>query len=234
MRCRLVRPSVEYLNSLECFKQAFSENCEDMHGSSGLDKCSDINIWLRKVNKQYDESLKSGIHRQLQYLYVADNNTVIGMINYRDLYTDFLKTYGGNIGYCIHPKYRKLGHCHNMLMELLSKIEYDIVLITCLEDNHASKNTIISDGGVFDKSVLEPSSNKDLLRYYIYNTGRLEQRTFISNADFTLTTTDGIKHSFVKNREYICYKITNNRYLFIDDSNKCVFISQFEFNKLFR
>lgn len=234
MRCRLVRPSVGYLNSLECFKQAFINNSKEMHGTSGLYKYSDLNVWLHKVNNQYNESIKSEKPRQLEYLYVTDDNTVIGMINFRDLYTDFLKECGGNVGYCIHPMYRKLGLGSNMLTELLSNIDYDNVLITCLCNNYASRNTIISCGGVFDRISLDPLTNKNLFRYYIYNIDKLEQRIIQSRVSFIFNTMDGVEHSFTKDKKYAYYKIDGNKYLFVDDSNKYVFITQFELNKSFK
>ncbi len=41
------------------------------------------------------------------------------------------------------------------------------MLITCIDDNEASRRTILANGGVYESTVFEPEINRKLQRYWI-------------------------------------------------------------------
>lgn len=92
--------------------------------------------------------------------YLAWHNELdrlIGTINLRhNLNGDFIRKYGGHIGYAIHPDFWGQGYGSEMLKLGLVKakdIGLDRVLITCEESNIASEKVILNNGGVFETLV---------------------------------------------------------------------------------
>ena len=92
------------------------------------------------------------------------------MITFRHEFNDFTREYGGNIGYSVHPDERQKGYAKRMLKDCLAVCRafgLDRVLITCLVENEGSRRTILSCGGVYDKTVYCERDNVNLERYWI-------------------------------------------------------------------
>ena len=84
------------------------------------------------------------------------------MIDIRLALNDFLKKYGGNIGYSIRPTERRKGYNKiNLYLALKFCQEKGLkeVLLDCEVNNLASANTIISLGGVLVKEGINEISN---------------------------------------------------------------------------
>ena len=54
-----------------------------------------------------------------------------------------------------------------MALPFCKEIGIDRVLITCKEENIRSEKTILSNGGVYERTVHEPTENKNLKRFWI-------------------------------------------------------------------
>lgn len=77
---------------------------------------------------------------------------------------------GGNIGYVVVPEYRRRGIATQMLrLTLLLARERGLerVLITCDEDNMASRRVIEKCGGVFETTSAIPETGVIQRRYWI-------------------------------------------------------------------
>lgn len=89
-------------------------------------------------------------------LWLIDNDQLIGVTNIRHYLNDQLKHCGGHIGLGIRPSYRGKG-LGNVLMRLsiahLNHIGVKPIHIHCYQDNHASANCIISNGGVLESEL---------------------------------------------------------------------------------
>ena len=69
--------------------------------------------------------------------------------------TDFLLEQGGHIGYSIRPSARRQGHASAALrqvLELAAEMGHERVLLTCDEDNIASRAIIEGVGGEYEDS----------------------------------------------------------------------------------
>ena len=69
------------------------------------------------------------------------------MIDIRHYLNEFLKQFGGNIGYSVRKNERNKGYAKQMLKLALEKckdLKMKKVLITCDEDNIASEKVILS------------------------------------------------------------------------------------------
>jgi predicted acetyltransferase len=77
----------------------------------------------------------------------------LGRIAVRHELTPFLRDYGGHIGYDVRPSARRRGHATAMLAAALPVarvLGIDPALITCDEDNTASRKVIEANGGVLE------------------------------------------------------------------------------------
>ena len=118
----------------------------------------EFNHFVEKIIKLADDIKRyKGWHPDHVYWLVHDNE-YIGQSSIRpDLGTMYLITYGGHIGYSIRPKYRQQGYGQQILGLTLEKarlIGLRKILITCDEDNIASKKIIEANGGVFEQAMI--------------------------------------------------------------------------------
>lgn len=160
-KMRLVRPTMNYEKELLAFRREFIESGDSMDGSSSLRRYENIKDWLMMLDKMED-----------LFLYVREaDQKVVGMIQIRRGLNDFLENYGGHIGYCVRPSERRKGYAKAMLQETLvycsQTLGLPVVLISCLENNEASRRTILSNGGKYLNTVFWNERNVNLQRYQI-------------------------------------------------------------------
>ena len=160
-KMRLVRPTMNYEKELLAFRREFIESGDSMDGSSSLRRYENIKDWLMMLDKMED-----------LFLYVREaDQKVVGMIQIRRGLNDFLENYGGHIGYCVRPSERRKGYAKAMLQETLvycrQTLGLPFVLISCLENNEASRRTILSNGGKYINTVFWNERNVNLQRYQI-------------------------------------------------------------------
>ena len=89
------------------------------------------------------------------YLWIVEGDTYLGSIAFRHELTDVLLEQGGHIGYSIRPSARRQGHASTALrqvLELAAEMGHERVLVTCDEDNAASRAVIEGAGGAYEDS----------------------------------------------------------------------------------
>lgn len=92
------------------------------------------------------------------YFWITDadggpDDEVVGFLNLRHVLNDFLLEEGGHIGYSIKPSARRRGHASAALglaVTAAAGLGIGRVLVTCEEDNAASRRTIEANGGVLE------------------------------------------------------------------------------------
>lgn len=98
------------------------------------------------------------------YLWYVDGATFLGRLSIRHRLTQWLRDYGGHIGYDVRPSARRRGHATEMLRQALPwcrKLRIDPALVTCDLDNVASRKVIERAGGKFD------DEREGKLRYWV-------------------------------------------------------------------
>jgi predicted acetyltransferase len=86
-------------------------------------------------------------------LWWVDGKEFIGRIVVRHRLTQWLLDVGGHIGYDVRPSARGQGHATRILHAVLPaahRLGVDPALLTCDDDNIASRKVIEANGGVFE------------------------------------------------------------------------------------
>jgi predicted acetyltransferase len=95
---------------------------------------------------------------------------IVGRLMLRHYLNDFLLRIGGHIGYVVVPEHRRRGHATEMLkqgLDLARSMGMERVLVTCDDDNIASRRTIEKCGGEYEDTRAGPESSVGKRRYWI-------------------------------------------------------------------
>ena len=170
---RLVKPSIEYIDEIRAYRQECMDIDGHSHGDSGLSEFEDPLAWITQcdlMERQETVPDSSWVEADQFMLVREGERRILGMINFRHSLNDYLAEYGGHIGYGVRPSERRKGYAKSMLMLCLEKcreLGLDKVLITCVISNEASRRTISSCGGKFERVTHDAIDNEDLERYWI-------------------------------------------------------------------
>ena len=163
----------KYYESIKDYRQELLNIESEFDGCSQLEKYDDIEKWdLNNKLFESKDTVPPGYSLSYEYLYIEENE-VVGMVNFRPQIENnqFLKLYGGHIGYNVKPSKRGKGIGSKMLKDFLEicKNEYslNIVMISCIKSNEASKKIILNNNGVFESEILYKPKNEMLERYWI-------------------------------------------------------------------
>lgn len=168
----LIRPTSEYAEQIVEYRQEFLDAGDSMDGTGPLRRIEDPEEYI-KVCKEYEDPLTIPSHLvpATQFLFVRKcDNRIIGMIQVRHYFNEFLEKFGGHIGYSVRPSERHKGYAKEMLKMALSycrEIGLEKVLITCIDGNIGSEKTILANGGDYESTAHEPNENVDLKRFWI-------------------------------------------------------------------
>ena len=170
--CILVKPSETMMIEIASYRAAFLAAGESMDGTGPLRRMDDPLEWLsfNRLAEQQETKPPNWVPSE-QFVFLRESDKkIVGMIQFRHEFNDFLREFGGNIGYSVHPGERRKGYAKRMLQECLKVCRafgLTRVLITCLVENEASRRTILSCGGVYENTVFCERDGVYLQRYWI-------------------------------------------------------------------
>lgn len=175
LKIALIEPTFQYGPQILAYRKEFLDNGDSMDGTSHLRRYEDPREWILYLEKCKDpRSLSEGQAPATQFILVREEDQkVVGMLQIRHCFTDYLEKYGGHIGYSVAPSERRKGYATAMLHMALEKcraLGLNRILITCLQDNDGSKRTILNNGGVFEstrgraRAVLDRAGIKSLFQ----------------------------------------------------------------------
>ncbi len=90
------------------------------------------------------------------YLVAVVEEKVVGRVSIRHELNDFLKKYGGHVGYGVVRSERRKGYATEILRQSLSVcrvLGLDRIMISCDIDNEGSRKVIERNGGVFERET---------------------------------------------------------------------------------
>lgn len=168
----LIKPTSEYAEQIKEYRLEFLDAGDSMDGTGSLRRMEDPRDFIQKC-KDYEspETLPEGRVLATQFMLVRkSDNRLLGMIQIRHYFNDYLEKYAGHIGYSVRPSERRKGYAKEMLKMALpfcKELGLEKVLISCIDGNIGSERTILANGGVYESTVHEPDSNRDLKRFWI-------------------------------------------------------------------
>lgn len=155
---KLIRPTDEYAEQVMQYKEDMLASNDSFDGCAGLEDVATFSEWINfeeRLKQKYGEGY---VPSEVFLAVRKEDNKVVGIIDYRHPLTSFLMQYGGNIGYSILPSERRKGYAGEMLRLLLPicrEFGEKRVLLTCDQDNEASRKTIINNGGILENEVID-------------------------------------------------------------------------------
>lgn len=172
-RCILIKPDLSYESDIQKFRKEMIKANSSMDGTGPLKRMENIKEWL-EFNQRFEneESVSENWVTCEQFIYVREaDNKIVGMIQFRHYFNEFLEKYGGHIGYSVRPDERRKGYAKRMLADCLiicKAYGLEGVLITCIKGNEGSKRTILANGGVYESTVYCDADDVTLERYWIH------------------------------------------------------------------
>ena len=170
---KLVIPTEEYLDQVWAYRQECLDADSSMDGCGPLRRMQRPEEWLEMVRSYMDPAaVPEGKVQATQFLSIRESDgRVVGMLQARHYFNEYLEKYAGHIGYSTRPSERRKGYAKEQLQLALpfckESLGLDRVLISCKPDNPASRRTILANGGVYESTVHEPNEDIDLERYWI-------------------------------------------------------------------
>ena len=151
----LIKPDLSYADEITKYKEESLKESPLINGAAGLNNFSSIEDWLEELKRRSSEAtVPEGLVPSSIYLGIREkDNYIVGMIDIRHYLNDFLKQFGGNIGYSVRKSERNKGYAKQMLklaLEKCKELKIKKVLITCDEDNIASEKVILSANAKFE------------------------------------------------------------------------------------
>lgn len=168
----LIRPDIEYADQITEYRNEFIASGDSMDGTGMLRETESPEEYI-KICRDYENPEKTPSHlvpATQFFLICKSNNRLLGMLQVRHCFNEYLEKFGGHIGYSVRPGERRKGYAKRMLQMALpfcKELGLDKVLITCISGNEGSERTILANGGVYESTVYEPDYNADLKRFWI-------------------------------------------------------------------
>lgn len=166
----LVEPNEVYAEQIREYRQDFLNTGSSMDGCGSLRRYEDPIAYISKCKKYLNpETLPDGAVIATQFLYVRKvDMRLVGMIQIRHYFNDYLSKYGGHIGYSVRPSERRKGYATSMLNAVLpycKEIGLEKILISCIDGNIGSEKVILNNGGVYESTVFEPCKKSGMKRH---------------------------------------------------------------------
>lgn len=164
----LTLPDVAYQASYLEALHEFQQEGRYLHLEPAV-LAADFATYVSQLKSRIVQPLPGRVPETVYWL--VEEETFIGQVSLRHTLNEALRQLGGHIGYEIRPSWRRQGHgrlaCQLVLVEA-RRLGLTRVLITCDEDNVASRRIIEANGGRFEKAVTLLFHPVRVLHFWVY------------------------------------------------------------------
>lgn len=170
----LVTPSAHYKNSfieaVREYQKTDSNERKDIFDLRIDDLEKDFSRYLIRLEQEaLGNNLPANYVPQTTY-WLIDGDRFIGRVSIRHRLNDFLFNEGGHIGYDIRPSERNKGYGKEILslaIPLAKNLGINKILVTCSENNIASRKIIEHSGGILENIIEAKNGGPKKMRYWI-------------------------------------------------------------------
>lgn len=169
----LIAPTLAWEDEILAYRQETLARDGHINGGSRLDQYERVSDWLAWLEQMSSAATCGAGLVPSTTLLCADRTArrVVGTVDIRHVLNDYLRRFGGHIGYAIRPAERGKGYGIVQLRLALdyaaSRLGLARVLITCDRTNEASRRTILSCGGVLENEVWDEQDGTFTQRYWV-------------------------------------------------------------------
>ena len=173
----LIEVQKKYADDIWSFRQEILEcdakDEDQFAGCLSLDESNSVQEWIAICELRKSEETCGNTGTEVPshtYLAVRKyDDKVVGVIDLRHhIKHPILGTWGGHCGYSVRPCERKKGYAKEMLrlnIQNAKAMGIEKLLVTCNVKNEASEKTILTNGGVYEKTIDVDGSK--IKRYWI-------------------------------------------------------------------
>lgn len=166
----LIPPSPDHEVSVMNYRDEFlTAHPEHIPGAPSLAKSDSYATWLQLVEKDITNTDPARV-KATQYIALSAAARLVGVIQLRHDLNEYLRNFGGHIGYSVRPSEQGKGYATEMLHLCLIEahgLGLEKVLVTCDDDNIGSRRVIEKAGGVLENAVDNPTTGKQTLRFWV-------------------------------------------------------------------
>lgn len=155
----LKTPSMADQEAVWALRQELLDENGTFDGCSRLECCDTYENWLAHLAQLSSaQTCPAGKVPSTVFLGIRERDGLpVGIIDLRHhIDHPVLSLWGGHIGYSVRPTERRKGYATQMLRAVLGqarKLGLARVMVTCNDGNLASEKTILSCGGMYEKTV---------------------------------------------------------------------------------
>ena len=173
----LIEVQKKYADDIWNFRQEILE-CDAEDGSRfagclSLDESKSAEEWIsiceRRKSEKTCEETGAAVPAHTYLAVRKNDDRVVGVIDLRHhINHPILGTWGGHCGYSVRPCERRKGYAKEMLrlnIQNAKALGIEKLLVSCNVRNEASEKTILSNGGVYEKTIDVDGSK--IKRYWI-------------------------------------------------------------------
>ena len=147
---RLIEPTTEYSRQIQAYRKEFLDCGDSMDGTHGLRNIEDPIKWIEHCALYKDSlTVPRGRVPATQYIFVREeDDKIVGMLQIRHFFNDYLEKYGGHIGYSVAPSERRKGYASQMLKTALPKCKelgIDKVLLASITMRVVEKQSLLTE-----------------------------------------------------------------------------------------
>lgn len=159
------------LSDEAAFKIAFDEFQEpNFQFAHGFESAQTFQNYLNLLTDREDPNKIPTDRVPSTFMCAFLGDEIVGRVSIRHGLSEYIKEVGGHIGYGVVPRFRQKGIAKEILRHSLNfcrGLGLKDVLLTCDDDNAASRKTIEAFGGVFERFCADTEDGVKKRRYWI-------------------------------------------------------------------